>query len=142
VSEPSSFGKNGAGMSTLIEAIQAFRDSSAIHECKLRTIVKYHVEINGRNFLIETQRGLAKHGFFTTRFVEAVDRAAVELAAVQTIRENQGLRDLVRNASDDPPIMDVTSIDELAPSHVVEGVEPGFVWYSEDQPRWWQFWKR
>ena len=104
--------------------------------------VKYHVEINGRNLLVEIQGRLAKHGFFTSRFVEAADRAAAELTAVQTIRENQGLRDLVRNAADDPPIMDVTSIDESGPSHAVDGVEPGFVWYSEVQSRWWQFWKR
>ena len=104
--------------------------------------MKYHVEINGQNFLIETEGGLAKHGFFTSRCVEATDRAAAELTAVQTIREDQGLRDLVRNAADDPPIIDVTSIDELEPSHAVEGVAPGFVWYAEDQPRWWQFSKR
>jgi hypothetical protein len=88
-------------------------------------IVKYHVEINGRNFLVEIQRGLAKHGFFTTRIVEAADRAAAELTAVQTIRETQSLRDFLRNAADDPPITDVISIDELGPSHADEGCRAG-----------------
>jgi hypothetical protein len=103
---------------------------------------KYKVEIYGANFLIDTGGRLAKHGFFTTRFVEAADSAAAENAAVQMIRDTQRLRDLVRNAPDDPPIMDVTSVIELASFVGIENLEPGFMWFEERPRCWWQFWKR
>jgi hypothetical protein len=103
---------------------------------------KYQVEINGTNFLIDMESRTANYGFFTTRFVEAADSAAAEHAAVQMIRETQRLRDLVRNARDDPPVIDVTSVTELASFDGIEHQEPGFVWYEERPKRWWQFWRR
>jgi hypothetical protein len=102
---------------------------------------KYKVAINGVNFLIVMEGRTAKYGFFTTRFVEAADSAAAEHAAVQMIRQTQRLRDLVRNAPDDPPVMDVTSIIELASFDGIENLEQGFVWYEERPKRWWQFWR-
>jgi hypothetical protein len=103
---------------------------------------KYKVEINGANFLIEMDGRPEKHKFFTTRFVEAPDAAAAENAAVQMIRETQRLRDLVRNTSDDPPVMDVTSVIELGSFDRIRSLKPGFAWYEDRPRRWWQFWKR
>jgi hypothetical protein len=103
---------------------------------------KYQVEINGQNFLLDFEGRVARHGFFTIRFVEAVDPTAAESAAVRMIRETQGLRDLVRNTSGDPPVMDVTQIMELESFDGIENREPGFVWYPENPRHWWQFWKR
>jgi len=74
---------------------------------------KYKVLINGANFLIDMDDRIAKFGFFTTRFVEATDADAAENTAVRMIREAQRLRDLVRNAPDDPPVMYVTGITEM-----------------------------
>ena len=90
-------------------------------------MLKYKVEINGANFLIDMEGRTAKHGFFTIRYVEAPDGAAAENAAVQMIRDTQRLRDLVRNAPDDPPVMDVTSVIELASLDGIENLEPGFM---------------
>jgi hypothetical protein len=110
---------------------------------KIATVMpKYKVEINGQNFLIDAAGHVAKHGFYTIRFVEAIDPAAAENSAVQMIRETPGLRDLVRNTSDDPPVMDVDQIVELESFDGIEHREPGFVWYAESPRRWWQFWKR
>jgi len=103
---------------------------------------EYRVEINGQNFRLDVGGRIAKHGFFTTRFVEATDPATAEDSAVQMIRETQRLRDLVRNSSDDPPVMDVTQIAELESFEGIENREPGFVWYVENPKHWWQFWKR
>jgi hypothetical protein len=103
---------------------------------------KYKVEIHGANFLIEMDGRPAKHGFFTTRFVEAPDAAAAENAAVQMIRETQRLRDLVRNVPDDPPIMDVLAITELESFVGIEHLDPGFMWFEERPRRWWRFWRR
>jgi hypothetical protein len=103
---------------------------------------KYQVEIEGQNFLVDLEGKLARHGFFTYRFVESIDPPAAENAALQMIRETQHLRDLVRNASDDPPVMDVVQIVELETFEGIENQEPGFVWYEENPKRWWQLWKR
>ncbi len=103
---------------------------------------KYKVLINGANFLIEMDGRIAKYGFFTTRFVEATDADAAENTAVQMIRETQRLRDLVRNAPDDPPVMDVTDITEMESFDGIRNLEPGFAWYEESPKRWWQFWRR
>ena len=102
----------------------------------------YRVMINGQNFLVERDGRVAKHGFFTTRIVEASDPVAAEHAAVPMIRETQRLRDLVRNDPGDPPVIDVTSIVELESGEEVESRETGFVWYEERPRRWWQFWRR
>ena len=104
-------------------------------------MAKYKIEINGANFLIDMEGRSAKHGFFTIRFVEAPDAAAAENAAVQMIRDTQRLRDLVRNAPDDPPIMDVIGITEMESFDVIENLEPGFMWFEERPRRWWQFWR-
>ena len=103
---------------------------------------KYMVEINGQNFLVDMSGTVAKYGFFTYRFVETADSAAAELDAVERIRLMQSLRDLVRNPADDPPVIDVTSITELASFDEIEDLEPGLIWYDERPKRWWHFWKR
>jgi hypothetical protein len=103
---------------------------------------KYQVEINGQNFLLEFDGRVAKHGFFTTRFVEASDPTDAENAAVQMIRETRRLRDILRNTSDNPPVMDVVQIVELNSFDGIEERKPGFVWHPENPRRWWQFWKR
>jgi hypothetical protein len=105
-------------------------------------MAKYKVEINGANFLINMEDRTAKHGFFTTRFVDAPDAAAAENSAVQMIRDTQRLRDLVRNAHDDPPVMDVIGITEMESFDGIENLELGFVWYEQRPRRWWQFWRR
>jgi hypothetical protein len=103
---------------------------------------RYKVEINGQNFLIHMEGQIAKYGFFTTRFVEATDSTAAENTAVQMIRETQRLRELVRNAPDDPPVMDVIGITEMESVDGTGSREPGFAWYEERPKRWWQFWRR
>jgi acetolactate synthase regulatory subunit len=107
-----------------------------------RSMPKYRVDISGANFLIDIAGRTAKYGFFTTRFVESADSIDAQNSAVQLIRETQRLRDLVRNALDDPPFMDVTSISELESFDGIENLEPGFVWYEERPKRWWQIWRR
>jgi hypothetical protein len=103
---------------------------------------KYTIEINGANFLIDMEGHMTKYGFVSTRFVQSADSANAQNSAVQLIREAQKLRDLVRNAPDDPPFMDVTCVIELESFDGIENLEPGFVWYEEGPRRWWHFWKR
>jgi hypothetical protein len=103
---------------------------------------KFQVEINGQNFALSVEGRTAKHGFFTWRFVEAIDPTTAENAAVQILRETQMFQDLVQNTSDDPPVLEVTQIAELKSFDGIENREPGLVWYEENLKHWWQFWKR
>ncbi len=102
----------------------------------------YRVEIHGRNFLVDVDGEVARRGFLTHRVVEASDPDGAEIAAVQAVRQTQRLRAVVRNASDDPPTMDVTRMMEVDPAAPRGDLETGFIWYDESPKRWWQFWKR
>ena len=99
----------------------------------------YRVEINGQNFLIDLDGHVAKRGFFTFRVIDAVDAHSAEAEAVRRIREQPDLRALVRNAADDPPVLDVENVVEL--DEFEEDAGLGFIWYDEHPKRWWQFWK-
>jgi hypothetical protein len=89
---------------------------------------QYRVDINGQNFLVLADGRAGKYGFFTTRFVEAPDSAAAEEEAVRVIRETRRLRELVRNAPDDPPLLDVTAVTEL---DYYDDRVLGLAWYPE-----------
>ena len=93
---------------------------------------KYRVFVHGRNFLITGDGAPVKHGFFTTRFVEADDPVAAEDAAVEQLRRRQSLRDVVLNAHDDPPTMDVTEVVELALFDGIESLDTGLILYVGD----------
>ncbi len=102
----------------------------------------YLVQIEGRNFLVEMEGRVARHGFITFRIIQAADPRAAELAAVQMIRATERLREMVRNPPEDPPVIEVTSIEELESLPPEDEPEPGFIWYEENPRRWWQFWRR
>ncbi len=99
---------------------------------------KYQVEIDARNFLVELDGTVGKHGFVTILYVEAVDAKAAEYAAVQMLRDDQELRSLVKNDKTDPPTMDVTEVIEVESFDGIDG-QPGKVWYKMKAKRWWQF---
>jgi hypothetical protein len=103
----------------------------------------YRVEINGHNFLINIDDRVAKHGFFTYRFVEADDPSDAEEIAVGALRQESRIRDTVLNlrTESDPPVMDVESVTEVA-AEEVPAITPGVAWYDEEPKRWWQFWRR
>jgi hypothetical protein len=102
---------------------------------------KYRVQIEGKNFLLEMNGKVAEYGFITFRFVEAEDHSAAEDNAVQMLRGDQRLRDLVKNDRADPPVMDVLEIAELESVDEMPQ-QPGLIWYPVNPKRWWQFWRR
>ena len=101
----------------------------------------YVVQIIGSNFLVNMSGSPAKHGFYAFRLVEAADEEAAGLIAVQRIREDQELRDLVLNDEGDPPTMDVDDVQEISSPNDVD-VPPGRIWFEMNPKRWWQFWRR
>ncbi len=100
---------------------------------------KYVVQIDAQNFLVDVGGKAAKHGFITFKCVEAEDPQSAELAAIQTIRDDQDLRPLVQNAKEDPPHMSLLSIDEVESFDEIDGC--GKIWYEMNPKRWWQFWR-
>jgi len=95
---------------------------------------KYRVIINGRNFLIDLGLGLAKHGFYATRFVEASDPHDAEIKAVASLRQWDEVKALVENKKDDPPMLYADEIVELAAfDEVHRGAEKGATWYKEEK---------
>lgn len=93
---------------------------------------KYKVRIEGRNFLIASNAGETKHGFYTTRFVESVDAEGAEHAAVGQLRDRKTLREMTLNERDDPPLMYVTEIEELESFSGLKSLDQGLVWYPEE----------
>ncbi len=100
---------------------------------------KYHLLMNGQNFLIDMDGKIAKHGFFQNFFLEAKSPEEAEDLAVQKIRENEDLKAITRNPKDDPPIIVLEEMSELESSDGVEAMESGKAWFQEK--KWWQFWK-
>ena len=94
---------------------------------------KYKVSLEGCNFLIAGTHGEAKHGFYTTCFVEAADVEGAEIAAVEHLRERQSLRAMTLNGRDDPPMMYVTAIKELPSLGGLKSLDQGLVWYPENE---------
>ncbi len=100
----------------------------------------YRVNLNGKNYLIETDGVIEKYGFYTFRDVTAANPEEAEYAAVQMLREDHGLRQIVKNAVDDPPTM---HLEELVEIEAPNPIQPGFIFYPEKTTnRWWQIWKR
>ena len=72
---------------------------------------KFRLYIKGTNFLLISKGKPTKHGFYTTRYVEAEAEDCAEKAAVDLIRLELGGK--IANKKDDAPIMYVLEIVEL-----------------------------
>jgi hypothetical protein len=94
---------------------------------------KFRVMVEGRNFLTSRPAGEAKHGFDTTRFVDAPNAEAAEHAAIGQLRARKSLREMVRNRQDDPPMMDATRIDGVASFDGVGSLDQGLACYAETE---------
>ena len=94
---------------------------------------KYQVEVNGENFLIDLDDRVQKVGFVTFRYVEATDPSTAENSVVEGLRQDVDLRPMVRNKPDDPPVLNVTEMQELSSFDGIENMHPGFIWYSEEE---------
>lgn len=93
----------------------------------------FSVMLNGLNFLLETDGILKKYGFFTTRYVEALDEIEAEQRAVDLIRSDNDLKAAVRNPKDDPPQLRLDSISELSDFKDMHPPGEGYSFYPEDQ---------
>jgi hypothetical protein len=88
----------------------------------------FKVSLHGDNFWLKLEGKPARLGFYTARFLEALDESNAELRAVQMLRESPSLKSIL-NGPGDPPIVHCESIE------VVESLEeqqPGLVFYPAE----------
>ena len=72
-----------------------------------------------------------KHGFFTTRFVEANDPEEAEKISINLIRNDTDLKAAVLNKQGDPPMIYLKEIDELEGFGDIEPPGSGYTFYPE-----------
>lgn len=63
---------------------------------------KYRVMVHGQNLLTEIDGPRERLNFFTNVFLDAFTPADAESRAVETVREDTALADVLLNADDDP----------------------------------------
>lgn len=100
-------------------------------EIKTNIMKKYKVVIEGTNCAIRLDGKVGKHGFFTTRFVEAKDSRNAETLAMSLISDE--LKLIVLNDRLDPPIMHAEEIHEIDDfgDNIVPG--SGFTWFEAEE---------
>lgn len=87
--------------------------------------------MNGQNFLIEVDGTKAKRGFFEYHFCEARNPEEAEAIAVDKIRKNEELKAITLNSIEDPPLIEMTEIDEVDHYNESDETKSGVVWYQE-----------
>jgi hypothetical protein len=90
---------------------------------------KFRVFMRGENFLLKEEGAVKRCGFYTTRFVEALDEDQAEQNAVELVRKEDQLRDAVWNDQSDPPMIFVQEIDEIS---TFEGQGAEYSFYEDD----------
>lgn len=92
---------------------------------------KYKVLVEGANFLITFDDETSKHGFFTTRFVEARTEEEAESETIEMLRVE--LEEVVKNDQADSPVMFIDEIVELDSFGDFPVPGTGFVWFPDEK---------
>lgn len=87
--------------------------------------------VEGANFLVSFDNESAKHGFFTTRFIEAENAQDAENKVIELLRIE--LASFVENAGSDSPVMFVEEIEELDSFEGLTMPGTGFVWFPDEK---------
>ena len=95
----------------------------------MNSMKKFRVLLRGENFLLNYEGEVKRHGFYTTRFVEALNEDEAELAAVELIRKDNRLREAVGNGRPDPPMIFAEEIEEIS---TFDNPGAGFTFYEEE----------
>lgn len=92
----------------------------------------YRVVLEGKNFLLDLDGTVQKHGFFTTRYVQASDEEEAELNAVDLVRNDDQLLTAVKNEKTDPPMIYLDEIEELDSFEGIKVLGAGYSFYTDD----------
>jgi len=94
---------------------------------------KYQALLEGKNFLIEYEGKIQKHGFYTTRYIEAENTEEAELKAVETIKNDKTLIESVKNERTDEPMIYLKELYELETFEDVSPPGTGYSFYIDEE---------
>jgi hypothetical protein len=92
---------------------------------------KYRVFVHGQNLLTQVDGVRQRIGFYTNVFIEAVTSADAEARAIELIRQDAHLRDIILNPDDDPLNLTVDEVQEIESFNGVQLPRTGFTLYPE-----------
>lgn len=92
---------------------------------------RYRVLIHGTNLLLPKEGRVQRLGFFTTRFVTAMDRNTAKRLAIESVLNLPNLLNLAVNIEQDPPLIDAEEVEELDSSD--DSTDTGLSFYSDPQ---------
>ena len=101
---------------------------------------KYKILIEGNNFKISIDGIPQKYGFFTTRYVEAIDEEEAKRKVIDLVKSEIG--SYILNNPEDPPYIEFEEnleIESFMDSNVPGS---GFTWFEMDGDKstGWQSW--
>lgn len=94
---------------------------------------KFRVFVRGENFLINIDDVQQKLGFYTTRYVEALNEEAAEYAVMDMLRGDPKLAKGVLNDKSDPPMMYAEEVEEIDSFEGVPLAVSGFAFYPDEK---------
>lgn len=90
---------------------------------------KYSILIAGSNVFIKMDGDIGRYGFYTTRYVEAINDEEAIAMAMSLIKDE--LETISLNDPDDPPILQTEEIDLLDSFEGIKTPGTGFSLYKE-----------
>jgi hypothetical protein len=94
--------------------------------------IKFRVLLEGANLLMEMQ-GIERLGYFTTRYVEAEDGDEAAAQALDLVRNELHSTGSLLNEIDDPPLVSVSEITQIASFRGIRVPGKGFTFFPEDE---------
>ena len=95
--------------------------------------------LEGKNILLNHEGNLVKHGFFTTRYVEAENTKKAELAAIALVKNDSSFSKAIQNDSSSEPIIYLEELNEIESFKDINTPGTGYSFYRDTKP-WWKFW--
>ena len=93
---------------------------------------KFRVFIRGENFFMKADGVVKRMGFYTTRYVEGVERDDAERRAIDSLRQLNRLRESLLNDPANPPLLFAEEIEEIDSFEGIESLEPGLVMFDDE----------
>lgn len=96
-----------------------------------KAIRKYTVMIEGSNVYLN--RGhIERMGFFTTRRIEAMNREEAERIALEHVKQELEMLDVLCNSPETPPVFSIEQVHEVSSfgDNIVPG--KGFSFYKDE----------
>ena len=92
---------------------------------------KFLILIHGENYLCKEGDGVIPKGFYVTRCVEAVDAESAQEVALDMVRDDQALANIV-NDETNTPWLSIDKVSEVDEWTALKPPGSGFAFYIEE----------